>query len=208
MKRALCMGLALLLAALTGMPSLAQKRLPAPRVYFDGEVVNNNWLKHGNSGSRQFLEARQNGDHAFAVLLHIQWWSRGTFGNDAGPFWCLRWVFSDRDGITKSGKYTWRITVTRKNKKSLKYVGAETPTTLHHWKYWGKEGWQNFDPIRDTWHRWDDDGNKLPDQELLWCGLDGKQNVRTRVQLIDQHGKPAGKKSKILNFKLGALPTS
>lgn len=203
------MGLALLLAALAGTPSLAQKRLPSPVVYFDGEVVNNDWLNHGNSGSRKFLEARQNGDHAFAVLLRFQRWSQGTFGNDAGPFFCLGWVFSDKAGVTKSGTYIWRVTVTRKNKKPLKYVGAEAPapSTNLHWKYWGKEGWQNFDPIGDTWHRWDDDGNKLPDQELLWCGLDGGQSVRTRVQLMDQNGSPAGKKSKIQTFRLPALPS-
>jgi len=203
------MGLALLLAALTGMPSLAQKRLPAPRVYFDGEVVNTNWLKHGNSARQQFLEAMQDPDIPFAILLRTQRWSRGSYGNKAGPFWCLNWVVADRDGVTKSKEYSWRITVTRTNNKPLKYVGDAPPPSGHSfWTPWGKKGWQNLDPNTDRWYRWDDNGNLLPTYSHMWCGFDGKQKLRTRIQLIDQHGKPAGKKSKILNFKLGALPTS
>ncbi len=208
MTRSIKIGLVVLLTALAALPSLAQKRFPAPVVFFDGEVINSNWVEHGNRGRQRFLKALDNPDIPFAILLRFQWFS-GAFGGQMGrPIWCLDWVIADRNGVTKSKEYSWRITVIGRNNKPLKYVGDAPPPSISSvWKPWGKEGWHNLDPHTDRWYSWDK-GNLLPTYGHLWCGLDGDQRVRTRIQLIDQHGNPAGVKSKILRFKLGPLPTS
>jgi len=190
------------------MPSLAQKRLPAPVVYYDGWVVTNNWLKGGNSGRQQWLAARQNSDIPFAILLRF-YPRTERLGDRSRTFLCLDWAIADTNGVTKSKEYSWRITVTRQTNKAPKYVGDELGSNPYHLlNFWGEKGWRNFSAHTDRWYRWDSNGNQLAEYEHYWCGFDGGQKLRTRIQLIDQHGNPASKKSKILKFRLPALSGS
>lgn len=203
MNRLWTICLALLLAWLTAMPSLAQKRFPAPIIYFDGEVQSNNWLDEGYDGRRQWLEARQNPDIPIAILLRYQYWWRDWGGSIKG-YWCIHWDVADKNGITKSKEYSWRMIVSRSNNRPPKYVGDFRPS-YHMLKRWGKKGWQNLSAHNDRWYRWDNAGNLLSEYMHYWCGFDGKQTVRVRIQLIDQHGNPAGGKSKSIRFKLPKL---
>ncbi|MDE2853525.1 MAG: hypothetical protein OXN88_05080 [Chloroflexota bacterium] len=197
MKRALCMALALLLATLAAMPSLAQKRLPAPVMYRDMAEW---WQVRGTSdfdvyvGASELRSSYIVSENGKSVRKNVR-------------LWCIIWWFADKNGWTKSaeahkkvnvkpGDYTWRILVRRSNKnKPVKYL-PDIPHPSRK-EMWGKSGWQTPSSFDWPWGG--------PDYKYEWCGLDGSQKLETRIQLIDKHGNPAGKKSKVVKLKLSKL---
>ncbi|MCY3833638.1 MAG: hypothetical protein OXG85_11520 [Chloroflexi bacterium] len=180
MKRALCMGLALLLAALAGMPSLAQKRLPAPVIYRD---------------EAEWMTAWDDPDILFPTHLQVIQ-GISNVGGKTRKYWCVLWRIRDKRGITKANSYLWRIRVDRTGKKPLKYIpgGAGSPIFL---EMWGRSGWQTstYTGMITTGIAYSQD----------WCGLAGGQRIRAQIQSIDEQGKPNGRKSKWVKFDLDEL---